>query len=122
MQTNIGNINAYSYSQISGGNKLYVPVSKAALLYSHFDHVSGIAAKSNQNGVSISKIQILNTLIERLSAMKSQPKESVTDLSNDAAEQLIKNYQEQIRTTMAQKPYLLAGASPEAGELFSFSV
>jgi len=99
MTSSLGINNAYSYStnfsSVSAG-KLYVPVSKSALLYSHFDHVSGVAAKNDQNGVSISKIQILNSLIDHLSSIKNQPKESVTDISNEQADTLIKQYQQQI--------------------------
>ena len=63
-----------TYSNVASANashKLYVPVSKSAVLYSHFDHVSGFVAKNGQGGVSISKIQILNTLIDHLSSIKS---------------------------------------------------
>lgn len=119
----IGNIGTYSYGNVgaSGAGKLYVPVSQSALLYSHFDHVSGVAVKSGQNGVSISKIRILNSLIERLSAIKNEPKESITDISDDQADVLIENYQKQIQQAATQTPYLLSGAAPQAGELFSFT-
>ena len=58
MTSAIGNFsNAYSYSGAIGASgaagKLYVPVSRTALLYSHFDHVSGVAASNGQSGVSI---------------------------------------------------------------------
>ena len=124
MTSAIGNYsNAYSYSGAVGSSgaagKLYVPVSKSALLYSHFGHVSGVAARSGQEGVSISKIRILNSLIDRLSAIKNQPKESITDISDDQAQVLIEQYQKQIQQTVAQKPYVLAGAQPQAGALFS---
>ena len=124
MTSAIGNYsNAYSYSGAVGSSgaagKLYVPVSKSALLYSHFDHVSGVAARSGQEGVSISKIRILNSLIDRLSAIKNQPKESITDISDEQAQVLIEQYQKQIQQTVAQRPYVLAGAQPQAGALFS---
>ena len=119
MTTTIGNLNPYSYG--AGASKLFVPVQKSALLYSHFDHISGVAAKNGQDGVSISKIQILNTLIERLSAIKSEPKKSFSNISNESAEQLIKNYQAQIKQAVQTTPQLLAGARPQAGELFSFN-
>ena len=96
MTSSIGYINAFSYSSnmVSSGasGKLYVPVNRSAILYSNFDHVSGVVAKSGQQGVSISKIRILNTLIDRLSAIKNQPKESVSDISDDKADALIENY------------------------------
>ena len=110
---------SYSSSTIAAAaGKMYVPVSKSALLYSHFDHVSGVAAKSGQNGVSISKIRILNSLIERLSAIKNEPKTSFTDMSDEQADALIKNYQQQIQQAL-QTPYILNGAQPMPGDLFS---
>lgn len=123
--TTLNNINAYTFSSASSNNvggKLYVPVNKTALLYSHFDHVSGVAAKQGQQGVSISKIKILNTLIDRLSSIKSEPKELFTEISDDQADVLIEAYQKQIKQTVAQaanKPYALAGAQPQAGILFA---
>lgn len=121
MTTNIGNLNSFSYASpyASGAGKLYVPVSKTALLYSHFDHVSGVAAGSGENGVSISKIRILNSMIERLSAIKNEPKESITDISEEQAQVIIEQYQKQIQQTVQQTPYLLAGARPLAGEIFA---
>ena len=121
MTSNIGNINAFSYSSmVSSAGKLYVPVSRSALLYSHFDHVSGVAAGSGQNGVSISKIRILNSIIERLSSIKNEPKESITDISEEQADALIKVYQQQMQQAL-QNPYILNGAQPMAGDLFSFT-
>ena len=121
MTSNIGNINAFSYSSmVSSAGKLYVPVSRSALLYSHFDHVSGVVAGSGQNGVSISKIRILNSIIERLSSIKNEPKESITDISEEQADALIKVYQQQMQKAL-QNPYILNGAQPMAGDLFSFT-
>lgn len=122
MTSAIGNFsNAYSYSGAIGSatGKLYVPVSRSALLYSHFDHVSGVAAGNGQQGVSISKIRILNSLIDRLSAIKNQPKESIQDMSDDQAQVLIEQYQKQLQQTVAQQSFMLAGAQPMAGALFA---
>lgn len=122
MTTNLGNIGTFTYSSsfASGAaGKLYVPVSRTALLYSNFDHISGVVAKDGQQGVSISKIRILNSIIERLSAIKNEPKESITDISDDQAQVLIEQYQKQLKSTVQNTPYLLAGAKPQAGELFA---
>lgn len=114
-----------AYSQITqgAGSKIYVPVSNASLLYSHFDHVQGFAAKKGQSGVSISKIQILNALIDHLSSMKAgSSKPSLSKTSDEEIDALIKNYQTQISQTvkMAENtPYILAGNKPEAGVLLS---
>lgn len=119
--TSIGYLNAFSYSSSissSGSSgKLYVPVSRSSLIYSNFDHVSGVAAKTGQNGVSISKIRILNSLIERLSAIQNEQKKSVQNISENQAEVLIKNYQKQISQAV-QNPYIINGAKPMPGDLF----
>ena len=110
---------SYSSSTIAAAaGKMYVPVSKSALLYSHFDHVSGVAAGNGQNGVSISKLRILNSLIERVSAIKNEPVKAVKDISPEQADALIKNYQQQIQQAL-KTPYILNGAQPMAGDLFS---
>lgn len=121
MASSFGYINAFSYSSaiFAGGStgKLYVPVNRSSLIYSNFDHVAGTVAKSGQNGVSISKIRILNSLIDRFSAIKNEPKKSLQDVSEKQAEILIKNYQKQIAQAM-QNPYIMNGAQPMPGELF----
>ena len=63
MTSIIPGLASFSYSNssiVAAAGKMYVPVSKSALLYSHFDHVSGVAAGNGQSGVSISKLRILN--------------------------------------------------------------
>ena len=122
MTSIIPGLAGFSYSNssmVAAAGKMYVPVSKSALLYSHFDHVSGVAAGNGQNGVSISKIRILNSLIDRLSAIKNQPKESIQDMSDDQAQVLIEQYQKQLQQTVAQQSFALAGAQPMPGALFA---
>ena len=121
MTSIIPGLSSFSYSSssmVQAAGKMYVPVSKSALLYSHFDHVSGVAAGNGQNGVSISKIRILNSLIERVSAIKNEPAKPLKDISSEQAEDLIQNYQKQLQQAL-QTPYILSGAQPMAGDLFS---
>lgn len=54
-----------------------------------------------------------------MSAIKNQPKESVTDISDDQAQALIEQYQKQLQQTVAQQSFLLAGAQPLPGALFA---
>lgn len=121
-------LNAHSYP-VSSGNKLYVPVSPANVIYSQFDHISGVAVRSNQNGVSVSKIKILNTLIDNLVKLRNQPKidkaEEAAKMSDEQMDALIKNYQNEIKTAVnvaKTTGYGLAGATPQAGSLFSMDV
>ena len=110
---------SYGSSNIaSAAGKMYVPVSKSALLYSHFDHVSGVAASNGQSGVSISKLRILNSLIERVSSIKNEPVKEIKEIDPKQADILIQNYQKQLQQAM-QIPYMLNGAQPMSGDLFS---
>ena len=95
-------LNAYSYNGIVSGSsgKLYVPVSPSAVIYSQFDHISGVAADEGDNGVSVSKIQILNSLINQLITMRNEPKMTLKDdgsMSDGELDSLIQNYQAQRR-------------------------
>lgn len=110
-----------SAASFSHADKLYVPVAQSNLIYSHFDHVSGVAAKRGQKGVSISKIQILNTLIEHLSSVKSGKIATVQPSSPEELDALIENYQTQIRQAVAMNENALYGDMQiiEVGSLYS---
>ena len=124
------NANSFNYSGVvsnGGHGKLYVPVAKSNVIYAHFDHVTGVAAKPNQKGVSISKIQILNSLLNQLISMKKQPKPNIApeNMDDSQLDALIQSTQSKIQTNIqvAQATgYGLAGAAPEAGAVFSLDV
>lgn len=122
-------LNAYSYGGIvsGSGGKLYVSVNPGAVIYSQFEHISGVASAGTQNGVSVNKIRILNSLINQLITMRNEPKVNLKDdgsLNESQVESLIKNYQEQIQTEIDKASvtgYGLAGVAPEAGQILSFT-
>ena len=124
------NANSFNYSGVvssSGHGKLYVPVAQSNVIYAHFDHVTGVAAKPNQQGVSISKIQILNSLLNQLISMKNQPKPNIApeNMDDSQLDALIQSTQSKIQTNIqvAQATgYGLAGAAPQAGAVFSLDV
>ena len=124
------NANNFNYSGIvsnGGHGKLYVPVAQSNLIYAHFDHVTGVAAKPNQKGVSISKIQILNSLLNQLISMKNQPKPNISpeNMDDSQLDALIQSTQSKIQTNIQVAEatgYGLAGAAPEAGAVFSLDV
>ena len=125
MISNITNLNPYSYHVSSSGasGKLFVPVNPSAVIYAQFNHISGIAAPKGQNGVSLSKIQILNSLIENLSRIKgvqNSPKKSVR-ITEGQADALIQKFQTEIAQSVqtSQAQFMLNGVAPQAGALFS---
>ena len=128
----VGNIPYHAFPSIgyairAGGDKMSLPVAPSAYIYSHFKHVSGVPASEGVQGVSISKLKILDTLIEQLARMKKQPApliESQGEEANKRIDALIEQYQSQIRTAQAASSAVSYGAvtAPVTGAVFNVSV
>ena len=111
----------------SRGGRMSLPVAPSAYIYSHFKHVSGVPAPDGVQGVAISKLKILDTLIEQLGRMKKQPS-PLTEMEGADAEKrinaLIEQYQSQIRSAQAASAAVsyVSGAAPASGAVFSLSI
>lgn len=108
MLSNVGPLRTMSYtmiSSVSAGGRAYVPVAPNQFVYSQFRYVAGIPARSGQQGVSVDKIKILNTLIDQLVSMKQkniQPKLAEKgEMSDNQINALIDQYQEQVKAVTA---------------------
>lgn len=108
MVSNVGPLRTLSYnmiSSVSAGGRTYVPVKPSQFVYSQFKYVAGFPAKNGQEGITVDKIKILNTLIEQLVSMKQKnvapPSGSSGQLSGNQVDALIKQYQEQVSTVTA---------------------
>jgi hypothetical protein len=102
-------------------------VAPASVIYSHFKHVSGVPAPEGSRGVSISKLKILDVLIEQLSQVKRQGNDAhamgapVSDEHIDAMIDFYKTQIQQTKAASAAMPYIQA-PSAQAGAVFSFTV
>jgi len=110
----------YSMAQ---GSKMSLPVDTTSLIYSHFEHVSGIPAPKGTQGVSISKLHILDVLIGQINQFKNNNNVTYTSsaLPENGIDYLIASYKTQIRQAKdagAAMPYLPT-PSAQAGALFS---
>ena len=77
--------------------KMALPVESSSLIYSHFEHVSGVPAPEGTQGVAISKLHLLDVLIAQLNRIK---KDSFTDsLMNPVQDMdaMIENLKSQIK-------------------------
>jgi hypothetical protein len=103
-----------------------LPVSPSNYIYSHFKHISGVPAPEGIQGVSITRLKILDVLIEQLSQIKRQGDTNLRPtgpMSDDQIDALIEQYEGQIRQAKAAStaaPYKPAPAAP-MGALFSFT-
>ena len=98
-----------------------LPVAPSSAIYAQFKHVSGTPAPEGVQGVNISKLKIIDTLIEQLSKMKETPN-PIVKLSGENEEKristLIEQYQNQIRQKAdPRNPF--AAAVPYAGAIFN---
>ncbi len=87
----------------SRSNRIGLPVSNKALIYSYFKHVQGYSAGDNASTVPISKIRILNNLIDNLSKIKHNDREYPSDaeVSPEAIDALIDQYSQDLHQSIA---------------------
>ena len=126
-----------SYTAAQGGGKMSLPVESASLIYSHFEHVSGVPAPQGTQGVTISKLNLLDVLIGQLNQVKKSSSAISAALSPERAnngqpgtpngvrggslDALIEAYRNQIRQARAASaamPYL-PSPSAQSGAVFS---
>jgi hypothetical protein len=91
-------------------------------IYSHFRHVSGTPAPEGTRGVAISKLKILDVLIEQLSRVKKQGAEaplSAGAVSDERIDALIEQYEQQIRSAQAASLALAFSPAPQTGAVFN---
>ncbi|MDR0402770.1 MAG: hypothetical protein LBH35_04175 [Treponema sp.] len=105
--------------------RMSLPVSRSSYIYSHFRHVSGVPAPEGNRGVAITKLKILDVLIEQLSQIKKQPASANSGMSpsDERVDALISQYEGQIKAARAANnvmPYIPAPSAP-SGALFSLS-
>jgi hypothetical protein len=99
-----------------------LPVAPALYIYSHFRHVSGTPAPEGTRGVTISKLKILDVLIEQLGRMKRQGVVNHPDtetMSDERINALIEQYEQQIRATQAASRAVSFSPMPQTGAVFN---
>jgi len=116
---------AIDYTMIQG-SKMSLPVNSSSLVYSYFEHVSGVPAQQDTQGVSISKLHLLDVLIEQTNKVNNNsiPSHTRPAAPENSFDALIESYKNQIlqaREASAAMPYLPSPSAP-AGALFSLTV
>jgi hypothetical protein len=118
-------IPSLSYT-IAQYGKMSLPVDPSSLIYSNFEHVSGIQAPEGTQGVSISKLNLLDVLAGIVSRINKTPAPQ-TPLNLSPAEgvdSIIENLGNQIRQAKNENEAMPYYPSPnaESGLLFNFSL
>ena len=121
-------------SNASQGGKMSLPVDPSRLIYSNFEHVSGIAAPEGSQGITISRLKIIDVLIGQINQIR---RDAINNQSNrfnqlnqlplDSPENmdaLIQNLENQIRqakTASEAMPYIPSPSAP-SGVVFNLTV
>jgi hypothetical protein len=113
---------------IAAGGRSSLPVAPSSYIYSQFKHVAGTPAPEGVRGVTISRLKVLDTLIEQLQQIRKNPLYAVQSadekLSDERIDALIEQYENQIRQAQAAHaamPYSPAPPAP-TGAIFSLAV
>ena len=91
------------------GTQSFVPVNANQYVYSHFKYVSGVP--TSEGGVSITKLQILNSLIDSMIQKKAY---STTELSEISDSHISHAHSDILKQENLAKeiPYFLTGIKP----------
>ncbi|MDR1862358.1 MAG: hypothetical protein LBQ67_00400 [Treponema sp.] len=109
---------------VSRNGRMSLPVAPTSYIYSQFKHVSGFPAPEGTRGVAISKLKILDVLIEQLSKIKKQDSLSMgAQVSDERLDAMIEQYKTQIRQAKAVSEIIPYAPAPAArtGALFSIT-
>ena len=126
MLRGISNISIPHFNEIAANNgKMSFPVNSSSLVYSHLRHVSGVQAPDGSQGITISKLHLLDALIGQLNKIKSEGLPSSLTESSSARdiEALIENYRSQIMQARAANEAMPYTPSPgnQSGILFNLT-
>ena len=114
-----GLLSTYSYSYASMHNasgKVAIPVKPSMVIYSQLEHISGYADPKDSSGISLNKVYMLNTLIDKVSASKVETtagKIDIKGLSEEQLDTMISDYQAKLQTqlsTAKTNPYAVIPA------------
>jgi len=95
-------------AQYSSG-RISLPVSRNQSLYARFKHIWGFPAAEQGEGFTLSKLRVLDRLIERLNKLQGQNENvfKITELSDEKVNELINTYEKKLHQLAAGKtaPY-----------------
>ena len=84
-------------AQYSSG-RIALPVSGG--MYTRLKHVEGVPARQAGQGFPVSKLKMIDLLVDRLVQLKNQPVETVRPVDENHAQQLINDYARELSTAL----------------------
>jgi len=104
-----------------------VPVKPSETVFAQYRYISGTPASSGQQTVPLSRIHILNSLIDNLQKVKNNPgyKSENTVTTPGRADALIQQYASELHQVMKSTPAAFqsfGGGGSGTGMIFNFTV
>ena len=114
---------AMMLSRYSAAGRVSIPVPRNQVIYANFEHVAGVAAPDG-GGSSVDRLKILNTLIDRLTSLKTDAlisRESAGLVPPDRVDALLEQYGREAHALAARGgPYVPSLGLPP-GSLISLA-
>ena len=104
-----------------------MPVEPAQTIFAQYRHISGVAAGAGERTVSLSRVQLINSLLDGLRRVQSDAglsESSGQGIGDAEANALIRDYAARLHEALAASPEAFGslGGTASAGMIFNISV
>ena len=121
-----GQISSLQITRFNGsGHRMSVPVRPSQTVFAQFRHISGTPASSGQSTIPLSRIQLLNSLIDNLQRVKQNPDYRPDGINGSPGrtDALIQQYASELHQAMkaTPSPFGTMGGVSGSGMVFSLT-
>lgn len=110
---------------VGSGQRVCVPVQPSQTVFAQYRHITGTPAGSNQNTVPLSKVRLLNSLIDNLQKMNKDTSlhQASAESSPARTDALIRQYAGELHkaVTAAPQPFGTMGGVSGSGMVYQVS-
>ena len=111
-------------NHILRSGRTFVPVRPLNSVYARFKHFIGVPSRDSASQVPVTKIRILDNLIERIGRLRGKGSEDFTIQKVDEAnvDPMIKALEQELRNSLLVQKPSFTGLFPETGMLVNLFV
>jgi hypothetical protein len=107
-------------------SRISLPVNRH-VMYARFKHIQGVPAHEEGAGLSVSRLRVLDTMIDRLIAARKGDTLNIGEIAEDSAEEMIRRVENELRSALQKLEVGPNGAGYgvgilQSGAFFSFAV
>ncbi len=120
-----GNISSLQIARYSRtGHRMSVPVKPSQTVFAQYRNISGVPASSGQGTVPLTRVQLLNSLINNLQKIKHNPDYNIesANTSPERADALIKQYASELHQAMTSTPAAFGTSVGSSGSGMVFTL